>query len=258
MEYLLLVKRFQRWYNRAIVKWIIRHLIVEDKILLHHHPHRRHLQKSFLLLEHVRNIENEVPSNDRPELHNSLERFSLMTLTFSWSFSVNLFRIRWRFGPVQFLTNEATQEMMCSERDFELRKEEFLCQDFQPSFSALVSPERLFPLGGLMNNGNNARNPRISTIFWQLSFPSVPVIAKSNVLNAPFRDAFLSLNVKRKTNLSWFEHLLSYLSMIFIKCGPSPLRNRCRFGANISDEHRQLKRFSMYSNSSLVCGSCRL
>jgi hypothetical protein len=127
-----------------------------------------------------------------------------------------------------------------------------------PSFSALVSPDRLLPLGGFINKGNNVRKPSISTIFWQLSFPSTPVIAKSKVLNAPLRDAFLSLWKEKNYLKKKIEYFFSYLSMIFIRCGPSPLRNRCRFEANINDEHRQLNKFSIYSNSSLVCGSCRL
>ena len=34
-----------------------------------------------------------------------------------------------------------------------------------PSFSARVSPDRLFPFGGFKNNGNIVRRPSISTIF---------------------------------------------------------------------------------------------
>jgi hypothetical protein len=44
-----------------------------------------------------------------------------------------------------------------------------------------------------MNSGKSVRKPKMSTIFWQFSFPSAPVMAKSRVRKAPFRDAFLSL-----------------------------------------------------------------
>ena len=52
-----------------------------------------------------------------------------------------------------------------------------------------------------MNRGKSARKPRISTIFWQLSLPSTPVMAKSSVRNAPLRDAFLSLRI---SHLEWW------------------------------------------------------
>ena len=47
--------------------------------------------------------------------------------------------------------------------------------------------------GVFMKSGNIVRKPRISTNFWQLSVPSIPVMAWFNTLMAQFLDNFFSL-----------------------------------------------------------------
>ncbi len=49
-----------------------------------------------------------------------------------------------------------------------------------------------------------------------------------------------------------------YLSIKIISCGPSPFKNNSLFDERNKDEQRQLKTFSMYSNSSELDGSCLL
>ncbi len=51
---------------------------------------------------------------------------------------------------------------------------------------------------------------------------------------------------------------ISYRNMRFINCSPSPLRNLSRLFGNMRAAPRQLKRFSMYSVSSVLAGSCLL
>ena len=51
---------------------------------------------------------------------------------------------------------------------------------------------------------------------------------------------------------------IAHLNIRIISWSPSPFRKRSLLALNIRDEHKQLKRFSMNSNSSEVVGSYRL
>lgn len=158
-----------------------------------------------------------------------------------------------------------------------------------PSSSAGDGPA--LPLVGVfMNKGNMVLSPRISTNFWLLSDPSWPVMAWFNTFIALFLDIFFSLKFKIKIlSFSSNRHLnletsiqqkleerlffdstvqfneyiqsnpiFSHLNMRFISCSPSPRRNLLRFSERIKHEHKELKRFSIISISSLVLGSCLL
>jgi hypothetical protein len=60
-----------------------------------------------------------------------------------------------------------------------------------------------------------------------------------------------------KTN-NIYNRMYTNLSIRFISCNPSPLRKRSLFAVHRSAEHKELNRFSMYSISSGLPGSCRL
>ena len=69
------------------------------------------------------------------------------------------------------------------------------------------------------------------------------------------------LTNKKRMIKDWEENgftCKAYLNMRIISWRPSPFRKRSLLALYINEEHRQLKRFSMNSNSSEVVGSYRL
>ncbi|PRD20906.1 UNVERIFIED_CONTAM: hypothetical protein NCL1_53298 [Trichonephila clavipes] len=97
-----------------------------------------------------------------------------------------------------------------------------------------------FFFGVFIKRGKIDLKPKISTNLLQLSAPSALHIAWSRTFRAPLRDIFFSRSIR------------------FINCKPSPFKKRSRLAANMRDEHRQSKRFSIISCSSLFDGSFRL
>jgi hypothetical protein len=85
-----------------------------------------------------------------------------------------------------------------------------------------------------------------------------PNFSNKNVVSSVTNLAMLPATIPfgdHNSAIMFINYSILYLSMSIINCNPSPFKNRSLLGLYIKAEHKQLKRFSIYSISSEADGS---